>query len=344
MAALLAASASGRDRVVSLACVALPSCALLAYTTLVRIGGAPAAYHMREAQLLQAVANPRVLISLVMHSAASTCLYVGLFMMPMVPLLARARNTPATIAAVAGLAASAVYVVKYAVRMPLLGNVLHDVGLGPVLVARADLWPHASASAWIVVTIAAAVGAALVLYAFTSHVKAVWMWSSSGCRDSLRCRLCCLHCAVVRGRLSVRSISRGAVVAHDRVSDCTRRVSLSFARNGHDEPRCRRCCCGIRYGCHERSVFIQPRPLAGCGRCAESGRRRRRSRRRIRSDGRAAESRDGRLEPEADHFAGRQTRLRARVVIRIPSSDRKQSGNAAPSPAPTRRCDEVMNT
>ncbi len=175
MAALLVVSTSTRDRLAALACVVFPVVALVVYTRFVHSRGTPSLYNAREAQVFQAATNPRVLISLVLHSAASAYLYVGLFMLPLVPLLTRNifKRWPA-IAALAGLAASGVYVVKYGVRMPALGNVFHDLGLSPVLMARADVWPHAPVSAWMGLTIASAVAAAVVLYQVASHIASVW--------------------------------------------------------------------------------------------------------------------------------------------------------------------------
>jgi hypothetical protein len=149
----------------------LPAIALFAYMTLVRQTGTPAAYAQRETQFLQSVTHPRVLVSLFMHSAASAYLYVGLFLAPMLPLLARGvQRRRAAISAAVGLIASWLYVVRYHVRMPLLGNVFHDLGLSPVLVARADLWPRAPVAAWIALTAAAAIAAAVVLYHVASRI------------------------------------------------------------------------------------------------------------------------------------------------------------------------------
>jgi hypothetical protein len=170
-AALFAAARSPRERGATLACVVLPAGALLAYTAWVRRSGAPDVYNMRETQLLQVAAHPRLLFSLVMHSAAASYLYVGLFLFPMIPMLARARSAWALAAGLAGGAASGVYMVKYAARMPLLGNVLHDVGLGPVLVARAELWPQAPGPLWTALTVAAAAAAAITLYAVVARVE-----------------------------------------------------------------------------------------------------------------------------------------------------------------------------
>jgi hypothetical protein len=173
-AALFVASRSTRERAISLACVVMPACALLTYTAFVRRSGAPDVYNMRETQLLQAAASPRLLAALVMHSAASSYLYLGLFLIPMAPMVARVRSAPAFAGALAALGASAGYVVKYRARMPLLGNVLHDLGLGPVLVARADLWPRAPAGFWTALTIAAAAGGAVAVYAGVSRAARAW--------------------------------------------------------------------------------------------------------------------------------------------------------------------------
>jgi len=170
-AALFVASRSNRDRVAALSCLLMPSLALFAYTAFVHRTGTPAAYAQREGQLLQSVAHPRVLASMFMHSAASAYLYLGLFLVPVIPLLARGfEKRRAAIAALVGLAASCIYVVKYHVRMPLLPNVFHDLGLSPVLVARADLWPRAPVSAWRALTAAAALAAAVVLYHVVSRI------------------------------------------------------------------------------------------------------------------------------------------------------------------------------
>jgi hypothetical protein len=173
-AALLAASRTPRERVLSAACVVLPACALLVYTAFVRRSGAPAVYNMRETQMLQAAANPRLLVSMVMHSAASSYLYVGLFLIPMVPMVALGRSSRALVAALAAIGASAGYIVKYGARMPLLGNVLHDVGLGPVLVAREDLWPHAPALVWFSLTIVAAAAGAISVYVSVLRAASIW--------------------------------------------------------------------------------------------------------------------------------------------------------------------------
>jgi hypothetical protein len=167
MAALAAARRADRDRAAALALVAAPALALFLYNRLVGGGGASDVYHTRETQLLQVAANPRLWPSLAGHSAAATCLYLGLFLLPAVPLLAGARTPVATrplMAAVACLVVSAGYVAAYGIRMPALGNILHDLGLNPVLVAGADAWPHASPVVWMLVTIAAAGGFAVVLY------------------------------------------------------------------------------------------------------------------------------------------------------------------------------------
>jgi hypothetical protein len=150
--------------------VVVPACALLAYTALVRRVGAPDVYNMRETQMLQAAAHPRLLVSLVAHSAASAYLYMGLFVIPMVPMFARVRSRRALLAALAAAAGSGVYVVRYGARMPLLGNVLHDLGLGPVLVARPDLWPHAPAWIWLVLTMCGAMAAAATVHVVVSRI------------------------------------------------------------------------------------------------------------------------------------------------------------------------------
>ena len=63
---------------------------------------------------------------------------------------------------------------KYGLWMPLFGNVLHDIGLSPILVARADLWPHAPAGMWMAVTMAAALAAAAIVYQIVSRGASVW--------------------------------------------------------------------------------------------------------------------------------------------------------------------------
>ncbi len=175
MAALLTVPAPERRPVAAVACLVVPAAALFAYGQFLRFTGTPSVYSLREGQLLHVLSNPRLLASLAFHSAAGSYFYAGLFVLPAVPLFARvALDRRAAIAAGAALAASATYVVKYGVQMPFFGNVLHDVGLSPILVARADLWPRAPAPAWVAVTIAAGLAAAVVVYHVVSRGPGLW--------------------------------------------------------------------------------------------------------------------------------------------------------------------------
>jgi hypothetical protein len=172
-AALFADSRTHRNWMAALALLVTPVAALLVYTILVPTGTDSAVANVREAQLLYVTSHPRLLITLVGHSAMRTYLYLGLFLLPLCPLLLRClRDKGPAIGATAALGVSALYLAMYHVRMPAMGNVLHDAGLNPVLVARADAWPRAPASVWVVVTIAAAAAAAVATGRAVSGIRA----------------------------------------------------------------------------------------------------------------------------------------------------------------------------
>jgi len=175
MAALLVLPGPRRERMAALACLIVPAAVLFAYGQFLRTTGTPSEFGSREAQVLLMASDAHRLAGTILHSAAGTYFYLGLFVLPAVPLLARTgRDRLAAAAAFAGLAGSTAYVMKYGLLMPLFGNVLHDIGLSPILVARADLWPHAPAGIWMAVTIAAALAAAAIVHQVVARGASVW--------------------------------------------------------------------------------------------------------------------------------------------------------------------------
>ncbi len=166
----------------------------------------------------------------------------------------------AAVAAFAAPCGSAAYVVKYGVRMPLFGNVLHDIGLSPILVARADLWPHAPARVWMAVTIAAGSGGGRHR-APRRFPRRQRMGRPSACACGPRRRVVRgVPCAALRGRFHVRSVSRSRASSWcSHFSPRSDRFASPVARIRRRQPRARRRAGRVRHGRHERSVFVQPR-------------------------------------------------------------------------------------
>jgi hypothetical protein len=117
-----------------------------------------------------------------LHNLLVMSMYLGLFLLPFAIVAASdllrletIRPRAKSLAALLVVAAVAAWAAKYA-RMPLIGNVLETVGIGPSPIARSLVGFHLDAHtvhrAWQIATVAAVVGALLLLRMLVAATRA----------------------------------------------------------------------------------------------------------------------------------------------------------------------------
>lgn len=159
--------------ILSMATVAVP---LLAYNALLaHSGSTPAMYDAKTSDLLGRLHTPLLGAGLWIVNIAISAVYLGLFLLPASIATARpglARPLYRHIAAVL-LAAAATTVLTLTGRlMPIIGNILHNVGLGPIRLHDVHVlglphWPSAPSWVLVIVTFVAVLAA---FYTFPSLV------------------------------------------------------------------------------------------------------------------------------------------------------------------------------
>jgi hypothetical protein len=143
--------------------VAVPAAALLAYNAFLSRIGEPWYYHRRETEWLLLLGSGGVLVKTVVTRLLQVAMYLGLFLAPPVaafrigPTTRRGRWLFLLIAATLG-----TLLITRRHAMPLVGNILFDGGLNPVMIAGADVWPTFPFAVWLLITAVAVVVAAAV--------------------------------------------------------------------------------------------------------------------------------------------------------------------------------------
>lgn len=152
--------------------------ALLAYQGwLAGTGRVPAAHAVQTDNLLRTLADFRMLVPLVASRMYISVMYVGWFLLPLLPFavrpLRRAGGARAiALLALSGAALAAVGIARAAVGkrllMPLSSNVIVSSGIGPLTLRDAyflnlDHVPPLPDAVWVAVTVGAAIGAVLLV-------------------------------------------------------------------------------------------------------------------------------------------------------------------------------------
>jgi hypothetical protein len=177
-AAALASGREPRRRMGALVMVLAPIIALMAYEAFLDAHGAPAEYKEGRRQLsaglngLGVETIKRAIITLLLAFP-----YLGLLLLPAGLLVRHSLRDRVWLTLFTALSIlPAWYFVSRQLSLPLYGNVFHDFGLNPVLVSRADLWPHSASMVWISLTGIGVVSAAALLS--TSLVRLVRHWTT----------------------------------------------------------------------------------------------------------------------------------------------------------------------
>ncbi len=161
---LVAAPRRMRSTGAAVTMAVLPMAALLAYNALLSRLGEPWYYYRREAEWLVLLANTNVLTRTVGTRLLQAAVTLGLFLTPAVIVF---RVAPATrrgrLLFAIGAAGLGVILLLRRHAIPLVGNILFDAGLSPVIIDGAASWPTFPRGLWIVVTIVAVLSAAAVL-------------------------------------------------------------------------------------------------------------------------------------------------------------------------------------
>ena len=174
----------------ALAIAGVPIAALLVYNAWLARLGTPVLYHVRERELSAVLGHPLRLLRLAEIRGLQAYVYAGLFAVP-VAWLARA-STPRVLRVSLAAVPAAVFLARGR-WLPLNGGVLYDAGLNPTFIARPDLWPHAPATLWIGLTVAAFFGAAALGAELVAAGRAAWRGGSGETRGVIL--LCVLGAA-----------------------------------------------------------------------------------------------------------------------------------------------------